>query len=115
MYITIMELGPQTQNRYGLLGPDSIMVVYMKPLGIGGILTCHRRALIYKPTHKCHKNPYPKDREHHHHTLNRRKKETLNRLNLDHAVAYKRMEVAVKGRRTSALSTQRRRLNFLGF
>ena len=30
---TIMELGPQNQNRDGLLGPNSIMVVNMDPLG----------------------------------------------------------------------------------
>ena len=34
IYTTIMELGPQNQNRDGLLVPDSIMVVYMDPLGI---------------------------------------------------------------------------------
>ena len=28
-----MELGPQDHNRDGLLGPSSIMVVYMDPLG----------------------------------------------------------------------------------
>ena len=27
-----MELGPQNHNRDGLLGPNSIMVVYMDPL-----------------------------------------------------------------------------------
>ena len=29
-----MELGPQNLNKDGLLGPNSIMVVYMEPLGI---------------------------------------------------------------------------------
>ena len=33
MNTTIMELGPQNQIRDGLLGPNSIMVVYMDPLG----------------------------------------------------------------------------------
>ena len=31
---TIMELGPQSQNGDGLLGPNSIIVVYMDPLGL---------------------------------------------------------------------------------
>ena len=30
---TIMELGPQNHNGDGLLGPNSIIVVYMDPLG----------------------------------------------------------------------------------
>ena len=33
VYNTIMELGPQNHNKDGLLGPNSIMVVYMEPLG----------------------------------------------------------------------------------
>ena len=33
MYTTIMELGPQNHNGDGLLGPNSIIVVYMDPLG----------------------------------------------------------------------------------
>ena len=33
MYTTIMELGPQSHNGDGLLGPNSIIVVYMDPLG----------------------------------------------------------------------------------
>ena len=28
-----MELGPQTHNMNGLLGPNSVMVVHMDPLG----------------------------------------------------------------------------------
>ena len=32
-YTTIMELGPQTHNGDTLLGPNSVMVVYMDPLG----------------------------------------------------------------------------------
>ena len=32
-YTTIMELGPQSHNMDGLLGPNSIMVLYMEPLG----------------------------------------------------------------------------------
>ena len=34
IYITIMELGPQSHNKDGLSIPNSIMVVYMDPLGI---------------------------------------------------------------------------------
>ena len=33
IYTTIMELGPQSHNGDGLLGPNSIRVVYMDPLG----------------------------------------------------------------------------------
>ena len=33
IYATIMELGSQNHNKDGLLGPNSIMVVYMEPLG----------------------------------------------------------------------------------
>ena len=38
IYTTIMELGPQNQNRDGLLGANSIMAVYMDPLGIVSII-----------------------------------------------------------------------------
>ena len=38
-----MELESQNHSRNGLLGPDSIMVVYMDPLGIS---TTTRRAQI---------------------------------------------------------------------
>ena len=34
-----MELGPQNHNREGLLGPNSIVVVYMDPLGKGSRFT----------------------------------------------------------------------------
>ena len=34
IYTTIMELGPQNQNGHGLLGANSIIVVYMEPLGV---------------------------------------------------------------------------------
>ena len=34
IYTTIMEIGPQNHNGDGLLGPNSIIVVYMDPLGI---------------------------------------------------------------------------------
>ena len=36
IYTTIMELGPQNQNHngYGLLGPNSIIVVYTDSLGL---------------------------------------------------------------------------------
>ena len=33
IYTAIMELGPQNRKGDGLLGPDSIIVVYMDPLG----------------------------------------------------------------------------------
>ena len=33
IYTTIMELDPQNHNGDGLLGPNSIIVVYMDPLG----------------------------------------------------------------------------------
>ena len=33
MYTSIVEFGPQNHNRDGLLGPNSIMVVYMDSLG----------------------------------------------------------------------------------
>ena len=33
IHTTIMELGPQNHNGDGLLGPNSIIVVYMDPLG----------------------------------------------------------------------------------
>ena len=37
-YSTIMELGPQSLNKDGLLGPNPIMVVYMEPLGTNALL-----------------------------------------------------------------------------
>ena len=33
IYTTIMELGPKNHNMNGLLGPNSILVVYMDPSG----------------------------------------------------------------------------------
>ena len=33
IYAAIMELGPKDHNGDGLLGPTSIMVVYLDPLG----------------------------------------------------------------------------------
>ena len=33
MYTTIIELRPKNHNGDGLLGPNSIMVVYVDPLG----------------------------------------------------------------------------------
>ena len=33
MYTATMEPGPQDHNRHGLLGPSSVMVAYMDPLG----------------------------------------------------------------------------------
>ena len=33
IYTTILGLGPQNHNGDGLLGPNSIVVVYMDPLG----------------------------------------------------------------------------------
>ena len=35
IYTTNMESGPKNQNGDGLSGPNSIMVVYMDPLGYG--------------------------------------------------------------------------------
>ena len=41
IYTTIMELGPQNHNGDGLLGPSSIIVVYVDPLGCSPIAgTC---------------------------------------------------------------------------
>ena len=34
IYTTIMELDPKNHNGDGLLGPNSIMVVYIHPLGM---------------------------------------------------------------------------------
>ena len=34
IYTPIMELGSQNHSRDGLLGPNSIIVVYMDPLGM---------------------------------------------------------------------------------
>ena len=33
IYTTIVEFGPENHNKDGLLGPNSIMVVYTDPLG----------------------------------------------------------------------------------
>ena len=33
IYSTVMVLGAQSHNMDGLLGPNSIMVLYMEPLG----------------------------------------------------------------------------------
>ena len=33
MYTAIVELGPQNHNMDGLFGPNSIIVMYMDPLG----------------------------------------------------------------------------------
>ena len=33
MYTTIMQLAPQNHNKDGLLGPNSIVEVYVDPLG----------------------------------------------------------------------------------
>ena len=38
MYIIIMELGPQSHHKDGFLGPNSIIVVYMDPLGKWGFI-----------------------------------------------------------------------------
>ena len=38
IHTTIMELGPQNHNGDGLLGPNSIIVVYMDPLVIRRVL-----------------------------------------------------------------------------
>ena len=34
IYTTIMEVGSQNHNEDGFLGPNSIMVAYMEPLGM---------------------------------------------------------------------------------
>ena len=34
IYTTIMEFDPQNHSKDGLLGPNSIMLVYMDPLGV---------------------------------------------------------------------------------
>ena len=38
IYSTIMELGPRSHKMNGLLGPNSIMVVHMDPLGKGHLI-----------------------------------------------------------------------------
>ena len=38
IYTTIMELGPQNHNGDGLLGANSIIVMYMDPLGCCNII-----------------------------------------------------------------------------
>ena len=42
MNTPIMELGSQNHSRDGLLGPNSIVVVYMDPLGIKFLLATFR-------------------------------------------------------------------------
>ena len=34
IYTTVVELGPRNHNKDGLLGPDSIIVVCMDPMGL---------------------------------------------------------------------------------
>ena len=41
IYTTIMELGPQNRNGDGRLGPNSIVVVYMDPLGYRFRVPCY--------------------------------------------------------------------------
>ena len=38
-----MEFGPKNLNKDGLLGPNSIMVVYMEPLGLSGALVVRQQ------------------------------------------------------------------------
>ena len=53
IYTTIMELGPKNHNGDGLLGPNSIMVVYVDPLGNGlvrlRVPSCSLRNLVRLP------------------------------------------------------------------
>ena len=53
IYTTIMELGPQNHSGDGLLGPNSIIVVYVDPLGLiaieSGKLPC-RVELVFRDT-----------------------------------------------------------------
>ena len=47
IYTTIMELGSQNHNRYGLLGPNSIMAVYMDPLGLSSFRSSDTRRCLW--------------------------------------------------------------------
>ena len=56
IYTTIMELGPQNHNGDGLLGTNSIIVVYMDPLGQRSKgLWVRRRVWGLLGTQKAHK------------------------------------------------------------
>ena len=54
MYTAIMELVPQNHIMDGLLGPDSITVVFLDPLGnisvhtyVSGSLSLYRQMCVY--------------------------------------------------------------------
>ena len=46
-----MEIGPPNQNRQGLLGPDSIMVVYADLLGLPASMFPGTSARVYLKAH----------------------------------------------------------------
>ena len=64
IYTTIMELGPCNHKKDGLLGPNPIMVLYAKPLGLLGVdeeLSSHSAAqgvLGFKTAHQALDNPH---------------------------------------------------------
>ena len=56
IYTSALELGPKNYNGHGLLEPNSIMVVYMDPLGWSGLgiltpkpETLNRRCMCRQP------------------------------------------------------------------
>ena len=57
IYTTIMELGPQNHNGYGLLGPNSIIVVYMDPLGFKALIKPGLQAPVWYALRRC-RSPY---------------------------------------------------------
>ena len=50
-----MELGPENHNGDGLLGPNSIMVVYMDPLGVNLFQPSPRSPRPYYYRHRSQK------------------------------------------------------------
>ena len=56
IYTTIMELDPQSHDRNGLLGPNSILVVYMDPLGFR-TYTEESWLLMQQPVEPCTLKP----------------------------------------------------------
>ena len=52
IYTTIMELGPKNHIGDGLLGPNSIMVVYMDPLGCGIVTLRNPKERYYTWCHQ---------------------------------------------------------------
>ena len=49
IHTTIMELRPQNHNKDGLLGPNSMIVVYVDPLGKPAILLARNLTLNPEP------------------------------------------------------------------